>query len=343
MRALLLVDNTWSSGVLKNRQNCTEDSTEKHNTIARSSSQKNNKALNFIPKTRTTKHYSEKRNMAFMTNTNTMARGWRTSLRVKRREPAGGTSDELDAALMQATIDGSLVRVQELMAQGANRYVRHASAMLDNHVSYDRDAFDTPLEAACWLGHTDIVSYFLHRQRSSRRLFRRSSRNLNKEEQNDNILDKEIFLVACQGGTLETVKCFVSRFGPSIVQHEYENVTPLHHACARCHLPLIQYLIAQGARLDAPSPRGGATAVHWLGMYVEMKQMHQGVSPIPLPDDEYLTEESYEAALAWIIRNFARAVFVPDNRGTTGLQRILKRARLGLLQTAVVELLAQCH
>lgn len=264
---------------------------------------------------------------------------WPISFRKKRRESVAQTSDELDAALMQAAIEGSLERVRRLEAQGANRHTRHSSAMLDNHVSYDRDAFDTPLEAACWQGHTDIVAHFLKKDRSCRRRFNRSNRAISKEEKENMLIDQETFLMACQGGTLATVKCFVEHFGPSIVLREYGKTTPLHHACARCHLPMIKYLISQGARLDKPTQRGGAPAIHWLGMLVEMKLIHEE-PPIPLPNDDYLTQESYESSIAWIIRNYSEAILVPDSRGTTALQRILKNASLDVLRTAVVELAA---
>ena len=110
-----------------------------------------------------------------------------------------------------------------------------------------------------------------------------------------------------------------------------------------CLFQPIQYLIQQGARLDTPTPRGGVTPVHWLGMFVEMKQMHgAGVaSPIPLPEHDDLTEESYEACLAWIIQHHRRALFVPDNRGVTALQRLLKRAPVGFIRTAIVHLLSE--
>ena len=271
---------------------------------------------------------------------------WKYCVRNKRIEADERRTDELDAALMQATVDGNLTRVQRLVAQGANRHVQHSCAMLESYVTYDRDAFDTPLEAAAWLGHDDIVRYFLKQQRSSRRLLfaRNSRRYLQKESSPEMALDHEAFLVACQGGTLETVKCFVEYFGPDIVTQAYPNVTPLHHACARCHLPLMQYLMQQGARLDTPTRRGGATPVHWLGMYVEMKQIHQNDndgSPIPLPKKDILSEDCYESTLTWIIENHPQALFVPDSRGATALQRLLKRASLGFIRTAVVHLVAE--
>eukprot|EP00977_Amphora_coffeiformis_P013843 scaffold3759_cov169-Amphora_coffeaeformis.AAC.6 len=252
------------------------------------------------------------------------------------------SDDELDRALMQATINGDLVQVQRLTSQGANRHVQHANTMeLEDYMSYDRDAFDTPLEAAAWLGHVSIVRYFLRQQRSSRRLvFAGSKRRSITEHSKQTSLDREAFLVACQGGTLEVVQCFVQHFGPSIVTNEFSTVTPLHHACARCHIPMIQYLIAQGARLDTKKERGGVAAVHWLGLYVEMKRIHGSkASPIPLPEDDGLTEESYEAALAWIIQNHPQSIFVPDSKGTTALQKLLKRAPMGLIRTAFVQLL----
>ena len=265
-------------------------------------------------------------------------------------DDADHTNDEeLDAALMQATIDGDIVRVQTLSRAGANRHIQHANAMeLEHYVSYDREAFDTPLQAAAWLGHVDICRYFLYRQQQSRPWRRLllarngSRRHVTKVSSAELSLDREAFLVACQGGTLEVVQCFVQHLGPSIVTHEFSTVTPLHHACARCHLPMIEYLIAQGARLDTKTKRGGVTAVHWLGLCVEMKRLHGNkASPIPLPEQDELTETSYEAALAWIIQNHTQALFVPDNKGTTALQRLLKGAPIGLIRTAFVQLLCK--
>jgi len=237
-----------------------------------------------------------------------------------------------------------LVRIQRLTSQGANRHVQHTKTMeLEDYVSYDRDAFDTPLEAAEWLGHVSIVRYFLDQEPPPRRLlFPRNSRRNLIQTSEEMALDRGAFLVACQGGSLEVVQCFVQHFGPSIVTHESSTVTPLHHACARCHLPMIQYLLAQGARFDTKTKCGGLAAVHWLGLYVEMKQIHGSeASPIPLPEQDNLTEESYEAALAWIIQHHPQAIFLPDSKGTTALQRFLKRAPMGLIRTAFVQLLGE--
>lgn len=272
------------------------------------------------------------------------------------------STDELDAALLQATVDGDLGRVQQLVSQGANRHVQHSAAMLESHVTYDRQAFDTPLEAAAWLGHDNIVRYFLEQQheqqqRSSRRLLfkKRSSRlrHLEKEASSSDLaLDHEAFLVACQGGSLATVQAFVQHFGPEIITQPCPNVvTPLHYACARCHLPLMQYLLSQGggggARLDQPAQRGGAAPIFWLGMFVEMKRSSSTThadddsSPIPLPERDDLSPQAYEAALAWIIQHFPAALLATDHRGTTALERLLKRAPMGLIRTAIVHLVAE--
>lgn len=285
---------------------------------------------------------------------------YRRSIASQDEGDSGHTNvDELDTALMQATVEGDLVRVQQFTSLGANRHVQHAnnSAIeLEHYTSYDRDAFDTPLEAAAWLGHVDIVRYLLSRslqRRSSRRLLlarkqssiRRNNLQVEQEQPTEVSLDHEAFLAACQGAILEVVQCFVQHFGSSIVRHEFSDVAPLHYACARCHLPMIQYLISQGARLDTRSKRGGATPVHWLGMFVEMKHIHGSsteTSLIPLPEYDDLTEESYEAALAWISQHYPPALFVPDNRGTTALQKLIHvRAPLGLIRTAVVQLLCK--
>ena len=72
---------------------------------------------------------------------------------------------------------------------------------------------------------------------------------------------------------------------------------------------MFQYLIAQGARFDMKTKREGLAAVHWLCLYVEMKRIHGSkASPIPLQEQDDLAEESYEAALAWIIQNHPQAI-----------------------------------
>lgn len=276
------------------------------------------------------------------------------------------SADELDAALMQATVDGNLAAVQRLVARGANRHVQHSQAMLESHVTYNRDAFDTPLEAAAWLGHDDIVRYFLkQRKTSSRRLLFARNKNSRRhmvlleqqreESSREFALDYEAFLVACQGGTLATVQAFVLSFGPSIItqqQHQQagksgSSMTPLHYACARCHVPLMQYLMQHGARLDCAGSSSGAAPIFWLGMFVEMKRIHGSSSndnaagcgsPIPLPLFDDLSDASYEAAMAWVIQHNAAALLVTDHRGTTALERLLKRAPLGLIRTAIVNL-----
>lgn len=275
---------------------------------------------------------------------------WQFLRHHKRRRAVAADRTALDAALMQATLEGNLPCVCDLLRQGANRHVQHP------HDS-DDTAFDTPLEAAAWLGHTDIVRCFLQpvpRSASARRLLKRNSRKSMERSKSETVssssssrevrMDHAAFLVACHGGNLETIQCFVETFGDGLVTQPYaHNVGPLHHACARCDLPIMQYLIAHGARLDGRHNTGGGTPpVQWLGMYAEMKHLHENgqdeqTSPIPLPSN--VSMAAYEVALAWIIQNHRASLFVTDNRGVAVLQRLLHRATTGLMRTAVVELL----
>ena len=102
-----------------------------------------------------------------------------------------------------------------------------------------------------------------------------------------------------------------------------------------------------GARLDVPSRPGGAAPIFWLGMFVEMARLyaHGGGddSPIPLPLRDDLSNQAYQAALAWIIQEHPQALMATNARGTTALDLLLQRAPTGLINTAVVHLVAQAN
>jgi hypothetical protein len=74
-----------------------------------------------------------------------------------------------------------------------------------------------------------------------------------------------------------------------------------------------------------------------------MKQLHgEGVSsPIPLPDG--VSVEAYEKATAFIIQHHRSSLFVPDGRGFTALQRMLRRAPMSVMETAITQLIAGIH
>jgi ankyrin repeat protein len=67
----------------------------------------------------------------------------------------------------------------------------------------------------------------------------------------------EEMLSLCRAGDLESVQEKVKRDASLAICSNYDGDSPLHEACFHGHLPLVKFLLAKGANLDARTHEGG--------------------------------------------------------------------------------------
>lgn len=185
--------------------------------------------------------------------------------------------------------------------------------------------FVTPVFLSCWYGHDHVTAFLLECE----------ARHRKKPPYRISIYRD--FAKACKLLPLSKIQVFVQHFGTNVVDPQSYSgcVTPLHHACARAHLPLIQYLLEQQSRrqnrnhvdwLTTPLACNGATALHWLGLRIHQNYYNASRAARRFArdgeDDFQLTE-----ALQWILdhESYRKRLFVADHRGCAALSMILPR------------------
>lgn len=196
--------------------------------------------------------------------------------------------------------------------------------------------FVTAVISACWLGHEDIVRYLLPLEpRDPRRI------PLLRD-----------FAIGCQMLPIPYIEIFVSHFGSSIVtdsvhyntnkdssgNQEASLMTPIHHACIRGNLRLIQFLLRHGANMERPALSNQSTPLHCLAVAAASKR-HQDRSSSSSSDQD----GDILSVLDWIIRepDYSKYLFLENRFGKSVLEAVLfHTTQLDVIRTCIVWL---CH
>ncbi|XP_067653153.1 uncharacterized protein [Haliotis asinina] len=136
--------------------------------------------------------------------------------------------------LYDASRDGDLERVKRILAEG------HVD------INYRRDSM-TPVMAAAWKGHSDVVEFLVGRGADV------------------SLVDRGGYNVlhwACAGGHLETVKLIVSMNVVDINSRGKYSRTPVMRAAWKGHSDVVQFLVGRGADMSLVD-RGGNNVLYF--------------------------------------------------------------------------------
>ena len=220
---------------------------------------------------------------------------------------------------------GHLTKVQrDIQERGADPHLLVHS--IDSQLP-----FATTVVTACWSGHHDIARYLLSFEpKDTRRILRLRD-----------------FAVGCQMLPIAYIEMLVNYFGSSIVCDSafYNNndkkpssMTPIHHACIRGNLRLIQFLLHHGADMERPALSNRSTPLHCLAIVA--------ASQGRLPRDSASScdqDGDIVAVLDWIIREeaYSKCLFLENRFGKSVLEALLfQTTQLDVIRTCIVWL---CH
>ena len=168
---------------------------------------------------------------------------------------------------------------------------------------------------ACWLGRSQL-SAFLVKEAAGGRLRYLLRRN---------------FAQCCQVLPFKII-CVLKIVVGSWLLHgeEYMDWTPMHYACARFELSVIEYIHRHGGSLTQSQSSCGTTPMHWLGKNFRKDLVYK--------ESTYDDEKAFLEVVLWILDNDVTAFFVTDYAGTTALECILERASLEIIRVLTVRL-----
>ena len=202
----------------------------------------------------------------------------------------------------------------------------------NNNNRYD-SSFGAQLMTACWLGKEQIDAFLQQQQQQQH--------DYNDHEQLEAHM-RQHFPKACQVLPLSQIRFLRLRMGPWLLHNEAyssSDATPMHYACARFDVTILQYMIHRGASLTVPAS-GGSTPLHWLGRNFRPQLVVCDQSYYYYNDDDDDDELALLRAVEWVLDHVdAGALLQGDGQGVTALQNIVHCASFRVAQVLLVRLI----
>jgi ankyrin repeat protein len=117
---------------------------------------------------------------------------------------------------------------------------------------------------------------------------------------------------AARRGALDEVTALVAHHKELINRKDAEGATPLHYAALGGHRPIVEFLVRQGAEINATDTQFGATPAGWAIEY--LRQMG-GFLGIELSDFAFAIEKGHVEWVSRFLKRFPALRQASDTQG----------------------------
>ena len=151
---------------------------------------------------------------------------------------------------------------------------------VDTKGEYER----TPLHYACWEGHLPVAEYLITKGANVEAKEIDPSKITSLSAIGNGCHGNYVIHFASMGGVLPIVKYIIEKYNTDInICNELQR-TPLHYACEYGHFGVVEYLISNGANIDATENWGFWTPLHFAAWSHYVDKDHSYISTDGFPE-----------------------------------------------------------